>query len=87
MHPHLDVPEKQLACREFISALEACHAKGFWPRLSGACNGDKHALSMCLKQERIERTTRNRENAKERNKKSREALARYDQEKAEAEGR
>lgn len=37
-------------CREFIEALERCHASG-WNRLTGACNTDKDVLNQCLRAE------------------------------------
>ncbi|KZT65458.1 hypothetical protein DAEQUDRAFT_676864 [Daedalea quercina L-15889] len=52
-------------CREFIEALDACHANS-WAKWTGGCNQAKHDLNMCLRKERIERTTRNREDAKKR---------------------
>jgi len=80
VHAPLDIPSRQLACGEFIEALHACHAKGMLYRLSGACNDEKYALSMCLRKERLERTERNREEAKERNRKKKEAFAALDRE-------
>jgi len=53
-----------IVCKEFIEALEG------WSRFFGACNQAKHDLNMCLRRERIERTTRNRENAKVRREKT-----------------
>jgi len=50
-------------CREFVEALNACHASWF-RKLTGGCNDTKRELNSCLKQERIDRTTRNREEAK-----------------------
>ncbi|KAI9064183.1 UPF0287-domain-containing protein [Trametes sanguinea] len=70
MHPQLT--EKKLVCREFIQALEACHASG-WNRWTGACNQAKHDLNMCLRKERIDRTTENREKAKVRRQKTEQA--------------
>ena len=43
-------PNYPLVCREFIQALEACHAST-WLRLTGGCNGQKHALNKCLHKE------------------------------------
>ncbi|WVN85896.1 uncharacterized protein L203_101049 [Cryptococcus depauperatus CBS 7841] len=83
MHPLLGNLQKQYACAEYIQALEECHAKGFLMRWSGGCNDHKKALTLCLRQERIERTTRNRESAKERTEKKKAAWAALEREKAE----
>ncbi|TBU32238.1 UPF0287-domain-containing protein [Dichomitus squalens] len=73
MHPQLT--EKKLGshspahsryltlCLEFIQALDACHADG-WSRWTGGCNQAKQDLNMCLRKERVDRTTKNREQAK-----------------------
>lgn len=37
-------------CREFIQALEACHAST-WSRLTGGCNQQKNSLNKCLRKE------------------------------------
>ena len=37
-------------CHEYIEALEACHARGFY-KLVGGCNQVKKDLSMCLRKE------------------------------------
>jgi len=65
MHAPLNVSDRQLrepkdnsirskanrsVCREYIEALEACHARGFY-KLVGGCNQVKKDLSMCLRQE------------------------------------
>ncbi|KAL7422766.1 hypothetical protein Q5752_002060 [Cryptotrichosporon argae] len=78
MHAPLDVPERQLACAELIAALNACHQKGLLRKFVGGCNDDKRALNACLRQERVERTTRNREESKERNRKKTEAWKEWD---------
>ncbi|PVF99792.1 UPF0287-domain-containing protein [Serendipita vermifera] len=62
MHPHL-VQEKEIACREFVEALHACHAD--WvKKLTGGCNDIKRELNNCLRKERVDRTNKNREEAK-----------------------
>ncbi|GFZ49552.1 hypothetical protein JCM24511_07672 [Saitozyma sp. JCM 24511] len=66
MHAPLGVPERQLVCADLILALEQCHAQGILYRWTGGCNAEKKALGACLRKERIDRTTRNREAAKER---------------------
>ncbi|EIW85264.1 UPF0287-domain-containing protein [Coniophora puteana RWD-64-598 SS2] len=52
------------ACREFIQALDACHASN-WARLTGGCNKEKLRLNECLHKESLARSSRNREHAKE----------------------
>ncbi|KZT11497.1 UPF0287-domain-containing protein [Laetiporus sulphureus 93-53] len=58
MPPHL-----LTACKEFIDALNACHADG-WKKWTGGCNGVKHNMNMCFRQERVDRSAKNREQAK-----------------------
>ncbi|KAH9946309.1 UPF0287-domain-containing protein [Epithele typhae] len=60
-------------CLQFIQALEVCHSDGGWQRFFGGCNQAKHELNMCLRKERVDRTTRNREQAKERREKIEQA--------------
>ncbi|KIM23729.1 hypothetical protein M408DRAFT_332216 [Serendipita vermifera MAFF 305830] len=62
MHSHL-VQEKEIVCREFIEALNACHAN-WLKKYTGGCNDEKTRLNSCLRQERMDRTTRHREEAK-----------------------
>ncbi|KAG1800808.1 uncharacterized protein F5891DRAFT_61056 [Suillus fuscotomentosus] len=62
MHPQLS--DKRIVCREFIQALDACHVS-IWARLTGGCNQEKDSLNKCLRKERVERSTRNRTQAKE----------------------
>lgn len=38
-------------CAHLIQALNECHAKGVWHKITGGCNGIKHDLNMCLRQE------------------------------------
>ncbi|KAG2077779.1 UPF0287-domain-containing protein [Suillus decipiens] len=63
MHPQLS--DKRIVCREFIQALDACHVNN-WARLTGGCNEEKDSLNKCLRKERVERSTRNRVQAKEK---------------------
>ena len=37
----------QAACKDFILALEACHADT-WSKFTGGCNNTKIALNRCL---------------------------------------
>ncbi|EPQ58465.1 hypothetical protein GLOTRDRAFT_22420, partial [Gloeophyllum trabeum ATCC 11539] len=59
-------------CREFFQALEACHQNG-WAKWTGGCNGVKHELNMCLRKERTDRASKNREEAKARRQKTEQA--------------
>ncbi|WOO83854.1 COX assembly mitochondrial protein 2 [Vanrija pseudolonga] len=80
MHEPLGVTDRANACSEFIKALHACHDKSAWSRFTGMCNDEKDALNLCLRKERIDRTTRNREAAKDRTRKKAEAWAALDSE-------
>ncbi|WVQ74944.1 hypothetical protein IAR50_004552 [Cryptococcus sp. DSM 104548] len=86
MHALLGSPEKQLVCAEFIKALEDCHARGLLAKVTGQCNKPKLVLNECLREERIERTTRNRDEAKERNARKKAVWAALEKEKAEERG-
>ncbi|KAF8964022.1 hypothetical protein BDZ97DRAFT_1660829, partial [Flammula alnicola] len=63
-------------CKEFIEALEQCHASG-WTKFLGVCNRQKDALNHCLRDERLVRTSQNREQAKERKAKTDRALQEF----------
>ncbi|KAJ7905290.1 hypothetical protein B0H14DRAFT_2327503 [Mycena olivaceomarginata] len=67
---------KGSACKEFLEALEQCHSNN-WARLLGQCNRQKEELNVCLRKERIERATENREMAKERKLKSEQARKKF----------
>lgn len=49
-----------------MAALDECHAQGFLHKLLGNCNGAKQEVNKCLRAERLERTAKNREKAKEK---------------------
>ncbi|PCH38357.1 UPF0287-domain-containing protein [Wolfiporia cocos MD-104 SS10] len=72
MHEQVYTASKRLACQDFIDALDACHANP-WAKWTGGCNAAKHELNMCLRKERVERTAKNREKAKERRAKIEQA--------------
>ncbi|KAK7521896.1 cytochrome c oxidase biogenesis protein Cmc1-like protein [Phyllosticta citriasiana] len=63
MHPHLHTKDSA-PCEELANALEECSARGFLWRCAGMCTKPKHALNMCLRATRIERTAKNRDEAK-----------------------
>ncbi|OXG32043.1 hypothetical protein C360_04311 [Cryptococcus neoformans Bt15] len=83
MHAFLGNPDRQLVCAEFIQALEECHSRGYLARLVGVCNDQKAALGACLRKERLERTERNRDAAKERTAKKKAVWEALEREKAE----
>ncbi|PUU81160.1 hypothetical protein B9Z19DRAFT_1077761 [Tuber borchii] len=68
MHPHLNRTDNDGSCAEVTRILEECHARGFMWKAIGMCNGAKHNLNMCLRAERLERTKKNREAAKDKRK-------------------
>lgn len=49
-----------------MTALEECHARGFLWKSIGMCNGDKTALSACLRAERRKRQDGNRDKSKDK---------------------
>lgn len=55
-----------------MNALDECHARGFLFKAIGGCNKAKHAVNMCLRAERLERTKQNREKAMIKNAKIKE---------------
>ncbi|KAI0078160.1 hypothetical protein K474DRAFT_1558748, partial [Panus rudis PR-1116 ss-1] len=61
-----------IVCKEFIQALEDCHANA-WAKWTGGCNQAKLDLNNCLKQDRANQQTKNREAAKQRREKMEKA--------------
>lgn len=49
-----------------MALLDECHAAGYIQKMLGGCNEAKRNVNKCLRAERLERTARNREKAKER---------------------
>jgi len=47
-----------IACYDFIQALDKCHQKAYYKRILGICNNEKEALSQCLKQASMENKKR-----------------------------
>ena len=47
-----------------MQILDECHARGFLYKAIGMCNGAKRDVNMCLRAERLERTKKNREQAR-----------------------
>ncbi|PWN53256.1 UPF0287-domain-containing protein [Violaceomyces palustris] len=71
MHPHLVGEQKKEHCAKYIQALEECHRRGLLHKLTGGCNGVKHELNMCLREERLARTAKHIQDSKELNEKKR----------------
>ncbi|KZS90029.1 UPF0287-domain-containing protein [Sistotremastrum niveocremeum HHB9708] len=71
MHPQLT--DKKLVCKDFIIALEACH-QSWVKRITGGCNDVKHELGLCLRKERMQRASSNREEAKIRRARASQAI-------------
>lgn len=61
-------------------ALEECHDRGFIWKSMGMCNQMKRDVNMCLRAQRLERTKRNREEAKERSDRRKALFASIDEE-------
>lgn len=61
-----------------MTALEECHARGFLWKSMGMCTSVKHEVNMCLRAERLERTRRNREVAKDKRIKTESKWAEID---------
>ncbi|EPQ32139.1 uncharacterized protein PFL1_00336 [Pseudozyma flocculosa PF-1] len=80
MHPHLVGESKQQHCADLIRALEDCHARGWWTKITGGCNGIKEDLNLCLRAERIERTKNHIQQSKEKRKKTEEIWKAIDDE-------
>ena len=51
-------------------ALEECHAQGFLHKALGGCNQAKQEVNKCLRAERLERSARNRDEARKRREKT-----------------
>ncbi|KAF2237085.1 UPF0287-domain-containing protein [Viridothelium virens] len=65
MHPHLHTKDNK-GCEEVMAALDECHARGFLWKSIGMCNDAKRQVNLCLRAERLERTAKNREEARVR---------------------
>ncbi|KAF2719947.1 UPF0287-domain-containing protein [Polychaeton citri CBS 116435] len=65
MHPHLHTKDNT-GCEEIMTALDECHARGFLWKSMGMCSSIKRDVNKCLRAERLERTAKNREEAKKR---------------------
>ena len=55
-----------VGCEEVMKILEECHAIGFMHKVLGNCTKAKKDVNMCLRAARLERTAKNREQAKEK---------------------
>ncbi|TNY20411.1 hypothetical protein DMC30DRAFT_416968 [Rhodotorula diobovata] len=67
MHPPL-AEHQQTACIEVMNQLKACHDSYPWLKFVGMCNSEKGALNACLRKERLERTSKNAQLAKDKRK-------------------
>ena len=56
-----------------MTALEECHARGFMWKSLGMCSEAKERVTLCLRAERLKRTAANREAARQKRQKIREA--------------
>ncbi|GJN93564.1 hypothetical protein Rhopal_006621-T1 [Rhodotorula paludigena] len=65
MHPPL-ADHQQTTCVEVMKSLKLCHDNYPWLKFAGACNTEKHNLNLCLRGERVERTQKNAQAAKEK---------------------
>lgn len=65
-------------CEEIMTALDECQAKGFMWKTMGMCTTLKHDVNMCLRAERLDRTAKNREAAKQKREKVNARFAEID---------
>ncbi|GAA98925.1 uncharacterized protein L969DRAFT_95601 [Mixia osmundae IAM 14324] len=79
MHPPLALHQHQ-DCAQVIQALHACHQSSLWAKYTGGCNSLKEELTQCLRAERLERTTKNRDDAAQRRQKTQAVWAAIDAE-------
>jgi len=61
-----------------MTALDECHARGFLWKSMGMCSALKVEVNKCLRGERLERTARNREQAKAKREKIQNVWAEID---------
>ena len=61
-----------------MTALEECHARGFLWKCTGMCSNLKTQVNKCLRAERLERTARNREEARMKREKVKAVFAEID---------
>ena len=62
-----------------MAILDECHARGFMWKAIGMCNGAKTNVNRCLRAQRLERTAKNREMAKEKRKEREEMWRKIDE--------
>ncbi|KAF8335826.1 uncharacterized protein EI90DRAFT_261627 [Cantharellus anzutake] len=77
MHPHLSNPRNLEACRDIADELGKCRDSGFFAKYLGGCNDVKQKLIMCLRKERIERTSQHIEESRQKKKTPEEAWKRH----------
>ncbi|KAI0396226.1 hypothetical protein F5Y17DRAFT_456166 [Xylariaceae sp. FL0594] len=66
-------------CEDVMNALEECHARGFLWMSMGMCNDAKRQVTLCLRAERLKRTAHNREVARAKREKTKQAWAEIDE--------
>lgn len=62
-----------------MTALDECHARGFLWKTMGMCSSLKTEVNKCLRAERLERTAKNREVAREKDRRIREVWREIDE--------
>lgn len=62
LSPHLHTKK----CNELIQLLNECHKKNPFRKFFGICNSEYHQMTLCLKQERLQRRQKNYEESFER---------------------
>ncbi|KAK4550090.1 hypothetical protein LTR36_003057 [Oleoguttula mirabilis] len=72
MHPHLHTKDN------IMNALDECHARGFMWKAIGMCSNLKTEVNKCLRSERLDRTAKNRELAREKRQKIKAVWAEID---------
>lgn len=63
-----------------MAILDECHARGFTYKALGMCNGAKTNVNRCLRAQRLERTAKNREVAKQKRAEIKSMWAKIDEE-------
>ena len=61
-----------------MNALEECHARGFMWKCMGMCSDLKTEVNKCLRSQRLERTEKNREDARAKRQKMKAMWAEID---------
>ncbi|KAJ1909574.1 hypothetical protein IWQ60_011100 [Tieghemiomyces parasiticus] len=78
MHPQLS-EHRAPQCAELIRKLQQCHNENIWTKYFGECNEAKVKLTECLRAERVERTQKNLQEAREKRAKLEQAWKEFDE--------